>query len=103
MLRSIDRQTVHRLITALPEPFREVLILREINNLSYREIADTVGAPIGTVMSRIARARSMFRKAWGVDGNESSNKLRRGRTIAAVPATRRIAPLAGTPLRLVEG
>jgi RNA polymerase sigma-70 factor (ECF subfamily) len=69
MLRSLDVQTIHRLITALPEPFREALILRELNELSYREIAEVVGAPIGTVMSRIARARSMLRKAWSVEGN----------------------------------
>ncbi len=37
---------------------------REINDLSYREIADVVGIPVGTVMSRLARARSLLRKAW---------------------------------------
>jgi RNA polymerase sigma factor (sigma-70 family) len=70
MLRSLDVQTIHRLITALPEPFREALVLRELNELSYREIAEVVGAPMGTVMSRIARARSMLRKAWSVEGND---------------------------------
>ena len=39
-------------------------MLREINDLSYREIAEIVGAPVGTVMSRLARARSMLRAAW---------------------------------------
>ena len=39
-------------------------MLREINNLSYREIADVVEAPVGTVMSRLARARAMLRSAW---------------------------------------
>jgi RNA polymerase sigma-70 factor, ECF subfamily len=85
MLRSLDVQTVYRLITALPEPFREVLILRELNDLSYREIADVAGTPIGTVMSRIARARSMLRKAWSVEGNGRRIKLRQRRTIAAWP------------------
>jgi RNA polymerase sigma-70 factor, ECF subfamily len=85
MLRSLDVQTIHRLITALPEPFGEVLILRELNDLSYREIADVAGTPIGTVMSRIARARSMLRKAWSVEGNGRRNKLRQRRTIAARP------------------
>jgi RNA polymerase sigma-70 factor (ECF subfamily) len=89
MLRSLDVQTVRRLITALPEPFREVLILRELNDHSYREIADVVGTPIGTVMSRIARARSMLRKAWSVEGNGRSNKLRQSRTIAARHPRRR--------------
>ena len=42
-------------IAALPEEFREVLILREMEDMSYREIAAVTGAPIGTVMSRLAR------------------------------------------------
>jgi RNA polymerase sigma-70 factor (ECF subfamily) len=41
----------------LPEPFREAIVLRDINDLSYRDIAVVIGAPIGTVMSRLARAR----------------------------------------------
>ena len=51
-------------MAALAEPFRETLVLREIHNLSYREIADIVEAPVGTVMSRLARARAMLRSAW---------------------------------------
>ena len=50
------------LIAACREEFREVLILREMEDLSYREIADITGAPIGTVMSRLARARAMLRE-----------------------------------------
>jgi RNA polymerase sigma-70 factor (ECF subfamily) len=42
-------------------------VLREINDLSYREIADIVGAPVGTVMSRLARARAMLRTAWNAE------------------------------------
>jgi RNA polymerase sigma-70 factor (ECF subfamily) len=64
MLRSRDAVTIRRLVSALAEPFRETFVLREINNLSYREIADVVGAPVGTVMSRLARARAMLRSAW---------------------------------------
>jgi RNA polymerase sigma factor (sigma-70 family) len=64
MLREWDAGTIRRLVAELPEPFREAIVLREINDLSYREIADVVGAPVGTVMSRLARARSMLRKAW---------------------------------------
>ena len=44
-------------IAALPAPFRETLVLRDVHGLSYREIADVTGAPAGTVMSRLARAR----------------------------------------------
>ncbi|MGE5156871.1 MAG: sigma-70 family RNA polymerase sigma factor [Gemmatimonas sp.] len=64
VLRERDSDAIRRLIDTLAEPFRETLVLREINNLSYREIAETVGAPVGTVMSRLARARAMLRSAW---------------------------------------
>jgi RNA polymerase sigma-70 factor (ECF subfamily) len=64
ILRQHDSQTVRALVAALPEPFREAIVLRDINDLSYREIAEVVGAPIGTVMSRLGRARSMLREAW---------------------------------------
>ncbi len=64
MLKRRDAATIRRLVNALAEPFRETFVLREINNLSYREIADAVGAPVGTVMSRLARARAMLRSAW---------------------------------------
>ena len=47
-------------IAAMPEPFREVIVLREIEELSYREIAAITAVPIGTVMSRLARARSIL-------------------------------------------
>jgi RNA polymerase sigma-70 factor (ECF subfamily) len=64
MLRTRDAATIRRLVAALADPFRETFVLREINNLSYREIAEAVGAPVGTVMSRLARARAMLRSAW---------------------------------------
>src|SRR6266404_2822585 len=64
MLRDADATAIRRMIAALAEPFRETFVLREINNLSYREIADVVAAPVGTVMSRLARARAMLRTAW---------------------------------------
>ncbi len=64
ILRERDAATIRRLVNALAEPFKETFVLREINNLSYREIADAVGAPVGTVMSRLARARAMLRSAW---------------------------------------
>jgi RNA polymerase sigma-70 factor (ECF subfamily) len=51
----------------LPTEFREVLVLREIEDLAYREIAEVLGLPIGTVMSRLARARQMMRKALSHD------------------------------------
>src|SRR5882672_6769595 len=64
MLHRWDSTTIRRLVAALAEPFRETFVLREIHDLTYREIADVVGAPVGTVMSRLARARAMLRSAW---------------------------------------
>ena len=63
-LTRLDAETAQRLIANLPQTFREVLVLREINDLSYRDIAEIVGAPIGTVMSRLARGRGLLRQAW---------------------------------------
>ena len=57
MITEEDRRRMHTAIAALPLQFREVLILREFHDLAYRDIADIVGAPVGTVMSRLARAR----------------------------------------------
>jgi RNA polymerase sigma-70 factor (ECF subfamily) len=64
IMRDWDAEAIRRLIAELPVPFREAIVLREINDLSYREIADVVGVPVGTVMSRLARARCMLREAW---------------------------------------
>jgi RNA polymerase sigma-70 factor, ECF subfamily len=64
MLRQQDAATIRGLLATLPEPFREAIVLRDINDLSYRDIAEATGTPVGTVMSRLARARSMLRKAW---------------------------------------
>ena len=71
VLRRKDTETIRRLMATLPAPFREVLVLREINDLSYRDIAEVIGAQIGTVMSRLARARAMLRAAWlAAEGEE---------------------------------
>jgi RNA polymerase sigma-70 factor, ECF subfamily len=53
-----------RLVAALPAEFRETLILREQEDLSYKEIAAVTGVPVGTVMSRLARARRQLQVAW---------------------------------------
>lgn len=66
LLRHQDDETIRRLIAELPQPFREAIVLREVNELSYHEIAEVAGVPVGTVMSRLARARSMLRSAWNV-------------------------------------
>ena len=56
------RRRLDALVAELPEEFREVLILREMEDMSYREIAEVTGTPIGTVMSRLARARALLRE-----------------------------------------
>ena len=61
------RRRLNAVLALLPEEFREVLVLREMEDLSYREIAAVTGAPIGTVMSRLARARALLRTRIGDD------------------------------------
>ncbi|TMH89991.1 MAG: sigma-70 family RNA polymerase sigma factor [Betaproteobacteria bacterium] len=60
LARELDRRMLNKAIAALPFPFREALILRELEDLSYREIARIANVPIGTVMSRLARARRLL-------------------------------------------
>jgi RNA polymerase sigma factor (sigma-70 family) len=60
LLRRRDAETVRAVIENLPEPFRETLVLREMEELAYKEIAVLTCVPIGTVMSRLARARQML-------------------------------------------
>jgi len=55
---------VGRLMLRLPTAYREILLLREVEELSYREIADITGTPVGTVMSRLSRAREALRRLW---------------------------------------
>lgn len=60
-----ERRRVHRCIAALPIQFREVIVLRELHDLSYREIAEVTGTPVGTVMSRLARGRERLKALLG--------------------------------------
>ena len=89
MLRQRDAGAIRRMVTALAEPFRETFVLREIHNLSYREIADVAEVPVGTVMSRLARARAMLRSAWTGGRGASRNDLRRGQPSASRADRRR--------------
>jgi RNA polymerase sigma factor (sigma-70 family) len=64
LLRKAESHTVHDVLDKLPRSRREMLVLRELEGLSYRQIAEIAAVPIGTVMSRLARARSEFADAW---------------------------------------
>jgi RNA polymerase sigma-70 factor (ECF subfamily) len=72
---ALDRDTREALVRALdglsPE-FREAVVLRDVHGLSYREIARVAGVPIGTVMSRLARARQRLQRALGFTSREAS-------------------------------
>jgi RNA polymerase sigma-70 factor (ECF subfamily) len=70
LIQQEESSAIRALIEGLPHLFREVLVLRDIEDMSYREIAEITGVPIGTVMSRLARARKMFAAAW--KGSERS-------------------------------
>ena len=63
-----DLRRLDQLIEALPAPLREMIVLRELHELGYREIAEVTGAPIGTVMSRLHRARSLLLRAHSQSG-----------------------------------
>jgi RNA polymerase sigma-70 factor, ECF subfamily len=63
LIKSQERERVRQMIAALPIELRETLVLRELEELSYKEIADVTHAPIGTVMSRLWRARRLLARA----------------------------------------
>jgi RNA polymerase sigma-70 factor (ECF subfamily) len=60
MMTESRRQQIRAAINSLPEEFREALVLREFEGLSYKEIASVIQTPIGTVMSRLSRARALL-------------------------------------------
>ena len=71
-LASADKETLRRALEELPEVFREALVLRELEGMSYKEIADVTSVSLGTVMSRLARARTRLRQTLGAAlGKES--------------------------------
>ena len=60
LIAKMEAEEVRNAVAALPLPFREILVLREIHDLDYRSIAEIIQVPIGTVMSRLARARKLI-------------------------------------------
>ena len=67
LLRQADRAMVREALETLPIAWREAIVLRELEGLSYKQIADVAGIKIGTVMSRLARARARLQKRLGSD------------------------------------
>jgi RNA polymerase sigma-70 factor (ECF subfamily) len=65
LLQNADGRLVEQALSELPIRFREILVLRELEGLSYKEIAEVMGVPVGTVMSTLSRARDRFRHAAG--------------------------------------
>lgn len=61
LIEQADRETVQHALADLPVPFREILLLCEVEEMSYQEIAETLTVPMGTVMSRLFRARTALR------------------------------------------
>jgi RNA polymerase sigma-70 factor (ECF subfamily) len=61
LLEKADHELLHKTIASLPLEFREILVLRELEGCSYNEISQLANIPVGTVMSRLARARERLR------------------------------------------
>jgi RNA polymerase sigma-70 factor (ECF subfamily) len=82
LLHTDDAALIERAMRNVPERFRELLVLREMEGLSYQELADVSNIPIGTVMSRLSRARHAFRSALQTVLNSSRTSRRSAQTRA---------------------
>jgi RNA polymerase sigma-70 factor (ECF subfamily) len=82
VLQSDSNTLVRKAMERLPSTYREVLILRELEGMSYKEIADITGMPAGTVMSSLSRARGRLRQI--LTGHMSGDAVPSSRPIAAV-------------------
>jgi RNA polymerase sigma-70 factor (ECF subfamily) len=71
LIHQDEQDTLARLVAQLPGEFRGVLVLREMEDMDYRQIAAVTGIPLGTVMSRLARARAALRKQWLLQSGET--------------------------------
>ena len=75
LVREADSEMVRRALQSLSEEFREVIVLREFEELSYKQIADVVKVPVGTVMSRLARARGRLKQIITSDLNKEQVRV----------------------------
>ena len=85
LAREDDKGLVNQALEALPIEFREALVLRELEELSYKEIAEVAGIPMGTVMSRLARGRRLLGEELQRLDKESRGGLQRNQGPAARP------------------
>ena len=76
LLQTDNATLIARAMRNLPDRFHQLLVLRELEGLSYRELAEVTGIPIGTVMSRLSRARQALRGALANELNQSGNSSR---------------------------
>jgi len=74
LLQSADTQMVRQALEELPVEFREVIVLRELEGLSYKQIADVVEIPLGTVMSRLARGRKRLQQSLASSRNKEPSR-----------------------------
>jgi len=95
LLQTDDVTSIERAMRDLPDRFRELLVLRELEGLSYRELADEMGIPMGTVMSSLSRARQAFRAAL-------TNQVQRARTSGDPGSARTGGTKRGTGVDRVE-
>jgi RNA polymerase sigma-70 factor (ECF subfamily) len=77
LIERSNSQLVHRAIDVLPVYFREILLLCEVEEMSYQEIAETLSIPIGTVMSRLSRARKMLERCLQQELQKEQNHVLR--------------------------
>jgi RNA polymerase sigma factor (sigma-70 family) len=85
LARQDDRGLVNQALEALPIEFREALVLRELEEMSYKEIAEVAGVPMGTVMSRLARGRRLLGEQLQRLAKESPSGLQRNQGPAVRP------------------
>ena len=75
-IRRDEQRVLERLLALLPDEHREVLVLRELEDMDYRQIAAVTRVPIGTVMSRLARARAALKASWQRETEGGSRAMR---------------------------
>jgi RNA polymerase sigma-70 factor (ECF subfamily) len=76
-IRTAESRALARALAELPLQYREVIVLRELEDMAYKEIASVVGVPIGTVMSRLARGRAMLRRVPSLAPQQGAEAERR--------------------------